>query len=71
MIVADWDAKTNAYNNNIANSVPDHPATIAQLKSALTAYNSTSYTPARMFTMTYNDLTYAARLHGLTVNTTL
>lgn len=69
--MADWDARANAYNNNIANSVPDHPALISQLKAALTAYNSTSYTPARMFTMTYNDLVNAARTHNLTVNTTL
>jgi hypothetical protein len=45
---------------------PSSP-TISQLKSALTTFNSTSYTPARLQTMTENDLVYAARLHGLTV----
>lgn len=67
----DWDAKTNAYNKNVANSVPDHTAEAGPLKTALAAYNSTSYTAQRMLTMTYNDLVYAARLHGLTVAVTL
>lgn len=41
--------------------------TVAALKTALTAFNSTSYSAARMHTMTYNDLVYAARLHSLSV----
>lgn len=41
--------------------------TVAALKAALTAFNSTSYSTARMHTMSYNDLVYAARLHSLSV----
>lgn len=69
--MADYDWKTNSYNKGLPYQAPDHPVEVGALKTALTAFNSTSYTPARMLTMTYNDLVYAARLHGLTVNATL
>jgi hypothetical protein len=36
--------------------------TIADIKARLTALNATSYTAARMQTMTYNDLVYALRI---------
>jgi hypothetical protein len=49
----------------------DRSPTVAQLKSALTTHNATSYTPERLRQMTENDLINAVRLHGLTVNTTL
>lgn len=41
--------------------------TIAALKAALNTYNATSYTAARMMSMTENDLIYACKLHSLTV----
>jgi len=44
-----------------------HKPDIAALKAALTTYNATSYTPARMNTMTYDDLIYACRTHSLAV----
>lgn len=45
--------------------------TIAQLKAALTAFNATSYSAARLNAMTKTDMIHAIRTHGLTVNTTL
>lgn len=45
-----------------------HPITltnykdIAALKARLTAISATSYTPARLATMTENDMVYAVRL---------
>lgn len=36
--------------------------TIASLKARLTAFNATSYTPARLAAMSYNDLVYAVRV---------
>lgn len=44
--------------------------TIANLKAALTAYNSTTYTADRLAARTYNDLVHACKLHGLTPTTT-
>ena len=41
--------------------------TVAALKSALTTFSATSYTPARLQTMNENDLIFACRSHGLTV----
>lgn len=41
--------------------------TVAALKTALNTHSATSYTASRMHTMSYNDLVYAARLHGLSV----
>ncbi len=35
---------------------------VANLKTRLTALNATSYTPARLATMTENDMIYALRL---------
>lgn len=48
----------------------DRKPTIGQLKAALTAFNATSYSPARLNAMTENDLMNAIRVHSLTVNTT-
>jgi hypothetical protein len=36
---------------------------VAALKARLTAINATSYTPARLATMTENDMVYAVRLN--------
>ena len=41
---------------------------LVNLKAALTTYNATSYTAARMNQMSKNDLILACTLHGLTVN---
>jgi cytoplasmic iron level regulating protein YaaA (DUF328/UPF0246 family) len=40
---------------------------VSSLRTALTAYNGTSYSAARLDDMTKNDMIYAARIHGLTV----
>ncbi len=63
--MADYDLP-NAGTPTQAVKRPTAP-TVANLKSALNTYNATSYTAARMLTMTYNDLVYACRLHGLSV----
>ena len=47
---------------------PPSAPTVAALRSALTAYNATSYGTNRLNTMSENDMIYACRLHGLTVN---
>lgn len=41
--------------------------TITALRTALSTFNSTSYSTPRLDTMTENDMIYAARLHGLSV----
>lgn len=51
---------------------PKHPfvvagPTLSALETALSAYNSTSYSTARLAAMTKRDKIYAAKLHGLTV----
>lgn len=53
-------ALTNASPNGLR-------PTVAALKTALNAHSATSYSASRMHTMSYNDLIYAARLHGLSV----
>ncbi len=45
--------------------------TVAQLKAALTTFNATSYSPARLNAMTKQDMLNAVRVHGLTVNTSV
>lgn len=68
--MADYDYQANGYNaGNLI--VPEEPATIAAMKAALKAKNATSYSDARLYTMTYRDLLYAARLEKVTVNATL
>ena len=57
------------YNTAPANqaSRPRGPS-LVNLKAALTTYNATSYTAARMNQMSKNDLILACTLHGLTVS---
>ena len=40
---------------------------ISAMKTALAAYNGTSYSALTMRTMSERDLAYACRLHGLSV----
>ena len=40
---------------------------ISAMKTALSTYNSTSYTADRMNQMSKGDLVYACQIHGLTV----
>lgn len=42
-------------------------AKITDLKAALTAFNSTSYSADRLNQMSKGDLIYACQIHGLTV----
>lgn len=42
-------------------------ASVAALRTALSTYNSTSYTSARLDAMTKDDLHYAVKLHSLSV----
>lgn len=67
--MADFDIKNDVQPKRKNNGVV--APTIAQLKAALTAFNATSYSPARLLAMTENDLLNAIRVHGLTVNTTV
>lgn len=52
-------ADTTQVSNTFANNIKD----VASLKARLTAINATSYTPARLATMTVNDMIYAIRLN--------
>ena len=47
---------------------PVKGAKVADLKAALTTFSATSYPAAVTQAMTRQDLIYAARLHGLSVN---
>lgn len=65
--MADYDTR-----NTVTPALPFPPRgwtkpTIAAMKTALNTFSATSYTTAGMLTMTYNDLLYACKLHGLTV----
>lgn len=46
---------------------PSKP-TVSALRTALNTYSATSYSTDRLNAMTKNDMVYAARLHGLTVD---
>lgn len=66
--MADFHVKSDTVPALGAVGAPTHlRPTIAALKSALTTFNATSYSAARLHAMTYNDLAYAARLHSLSV----
>lgn len=65
--MADYDIRTTTTPAQPFPSRGWRKPTIAAMKTALDTYNSTSYTAARMLTMTYNDLLYACQLHGLSV----
>lgn len=63
--------------NDIYNDVTPHNThrkfqgpTIQELRSALTAFSSTTYTAAVLNGMTKQDMTYACRANGLTVTDT-
>ncbi len=67
--MADYDI----YNSPVPQRKGGFPVlalpTVAQLKAALTAFNATSYSAARLHAMTKQDMLNAVRVHGLTVNT--
>lgn len=63
--MADHDPREDITPKNNLH-VPRRP-TVAALKAALTTHNATSYSAARLQSMTYNDLVYAARQHSLSV----
>lgn len=67
--MADFDIRNDVQPKR-KNSVVTSP-TIGQLKVALNGFNSTSYSVARLNSMTENDMLNAIRVHGLTVNTTV
>lgn len=48
------------------NVLPTGPS-IAQYRTALAAYNSTSYSSTRLDTMTERDMRYALDVHGIAV----
>lgn len=50
-------------NNPMATFADTDMASIAAMRSRLTAISSTSYSPDRLNTMSYNDMVYAIRLH--------
>lgn len=53
--------RTQGSNTNPLSSIVNY-ATVASMKTRLNVISSTSYTAARMNTMTLNDLTYAIRV---------
>ena len=61
-----YDIRYDTTPSNRA-SRPRGPS-LVNLKAALTTYNATSYTAARMNQMSKNDLVLACTLHGLTVS---
>ena len=63
--MANFDIKNDVLPVN-ANKLPSLP-TISALRTALTAYNSTSYSSTRLDSMTENDMIYACRVHSLSV----
>ncbi len=67
---SNFDYSVDGYNPGML-LVPEMPASISALDTALLAFNSTSYSQQRLNTMSYRDKLYAARLHKLTVTTTL
>ena len=48
---------------------PYRGPSVTALRTALTTYNATSYSVARLDDMTKNDMLYACRTHGLAVGT--
>jgi len=67
--VADFDIYNDKLPKRVNNA--DRKPTIAQLKAALTAGDATTFTTARLNSMTEIDLINACRTRGYTVNTTL
>tara|TARA_R110002020_G_scaffold404912_1_gene614976 strand:+ start:16297 stop:16497 length:201 start_codon:yes stop_codon:yes gene_type:complete len=61
----DFDIKYGTVPANTA--VRPRGPSIANLKAALTTFNATSYSAARLNTMSKNDLISACITHGLTV----
>lgn len=53
--------------NNVGQTYPNpNLVSIDAMKAALADFDSTTYTPEKMLTMTYNDLVYAVKLNNLT-----
>lgn len=64
--MAGFDVKNDITPVNTAKGITK--PTIAAMRTALNTYNSTSYSNDRLESMFENDLVYACRLHGLTVD---
>lgn len=64
--MADYDLKNDVLPKLVYPKAGTKP-TIAAMKAALTTFSAASYTPARLFSMSENDLLYACQLHGLAV----
>lgn len=67
--MADYDIYNDKLPKRLNNA--DRKPTIAQLKAALTAGDATTFTAARLNSMTETDMISACRIRGYTVNTTL
>lgn len=64
--MANYDVKNDVAPVNTLK--PPSKPTVSALRTALNAHNGTSYSAARLDIMGDNDMVYAARLHGLTVD---
>lgn len=64
--MAIFDIKNDTQPQN--RQKPPSKPTISALRTALTTYSATSYSPERLNAMTENDMIYAARVHNLTVD---
>ena len=64
--MADFDV-LNDTKPALKNKKADHFPKIADMKTALKGKSSTTYSDARLSTMTKNDLIYACRAEGVTV----
>lgn len=66
--MVDYDRQNDVTPQNPTKRLAGTKPTVTELKAALTAFNATSYSAARLLSMTENDCIYACKLHGLTVN---
>lgn len=64
MAINDVKADVTPVNSRRPASKP----TVGALRTALTTFNSTSYSTTRLNAMTRLDMINAARIHGLTVD---
>jgi len=66
--MVDYDRQNDVLPQNPTKNPKGVKPTITELKAALTTFNATSYSAARLLSMTENDCIFACKQHGLTVN---
>lgn len=61
--VADKRQGRSSSSTQVTNTLANNLKDVASMRARLTAISATSYTPARLDTMTANDMAYAIRLN--------